>query len=405
VEGTIYTVRVMVRGDLNRQLVKSQTCTITIPEFDLTLPPGRGQLTTIEGLVREVIADLSIDQPVRKHTDAVTHDKIQAIINGLKTALSDEEEDTDETALASGTVVHHKEEGDVDDNDPVKPFTLRLDDPAGNSFLEFHGSTSDPKWNMRTYARSKQQNIDIGLAQPDDEEAKPTMNTVTEEEEEDNPKLKNEEIYVFPGICSSCGAALDTMMKKVSIPYFQVRVHGCRLLRLLTRSHCAQDVLIMSTNCDRCGYRDNEVKSGAAVSEKGRRIILKVEDSEDLSRDILKSETCGMEIPEIELVLNAGTLGGRFTTLEGILNQIYEELSEKVFTTGDSSSGQDRSNFQDFLSNLRAVSSNMWPAVLHMVLMIDNRSNQRNDRSRLSSMIRWPTRTSKTSTLPTQTPT
>ena len=44
----------------------------------------------------------------------------------------------------------------------------------------------------------------------------------------------------------------------------------------------------MSTNCDRCGYRDNEVKSGSAISEKGRRITLKVEDREDLSRDILK---------------------------------------------------------------------------------------------------------------------
>jgi hypothetical protein len=44
----------------------------------------------------------------------------------------------------------------------------------------------------------------------------------------------------------------------------------------------------MSTNCDRCGYRDNEVKSGGAISEKGKRITVKVEDREDLSRDILK---------------------------------------------------------------------------------------------------------------------
>jgi len=44
----------------------------------------------------------------------------------------------------------------------------------------------------------------------------------------------------------------------------------------------------MSTNCDACGYRDNEVKSGSAISEKGKKIILKVEDREDLSRDILK---------------------------------------------------------------------------------------------------------------------
>ena len=44
----------------------------------------------------------------------------------------------------------------------------------------------------------------------------------------------------------------------------------------------------MSTNCDKCGYRDNEVKSGAAISEQGKRITLKVEDRDDLSRDILK---------------------------------------------------------------------------------------------------------------------
>ena len=44
----------------------------------------------------------------------------------------------------------------------------------------------------------------------------------------------------------------------------------------------------MSTNCDKCGYRDNEIKSGSAISEKGKRITLKVEDADDLARDILK---------------------------------------------------------------------------------------------------------------------
>lgn len=97
----------------------------------------------------------------------------------------------------------------------------------------------------------------------------------------------NEEIYVFPGTCSSCGHPLDTMMKKVNIPYFQVRA-GIYIWSFLSILFCFQDVLIMSTNCDRCGYRDNEVKSGAAISDQGKRITLKVEDKEDLSRDILK---------------------------------------------------------------------------------------------------------------------
>jgi hypothetical protein len=59
------------------------------------------------------------------------------------------------------------------------------------------------------------------------------------------------------------------LMQRVNIPHFK-------------------DIIIMSTNCEHCGYRDNEVKSGAAISEKGKKIVLKVEDEEDLSRDILK---------------------------------------------------------------------------------------------------------------------
>lgn len=128
----------------------------------------------------------------------------------------------------------------------------------------------------------------------------------------------------------------------------------------------------MSTNCDRCGYRDNEVKSGGAISEKGKRITLKVEDREDLSRDILKSETCGLTVPEIDLVLQAGTLGGRFTTLEGILEQVYDELSEKVFAAGDSVGSADpdgpdiqhRNKFEIFLGNLKAVKNAERPFTL-----------------------------------------
>jgi zinc finger protein len=66
-------------------------------------------------------------------------------------------------------------------------------------------------------------------------------------------------------------------------------------------------------------------------------------------------------IPEIELVLQHGTLGGRFTTLEGILDQVYEELSQKMLVTGDSRSAEDedREKFRKFLKDLNAVGSFM----------------------------------------------
>ncbi|KAH9839907.1 zf-ZPR1-domain-containing protein [Rhodofomes roseus] len=324
-EGAVYTVRVLTREDLNRQFVKSATATIQIPEFELTIPASRGQLTTIEGLIRDTVTDLSADQPLRRIENEAVYQKIQTIIDGLKEVLADHEDEADEDATGEVKLPKKASEKDA----PMRPFTVRLDDPSGNSFIEFNGSMADPKWNMRTYHRTRQQNIDLGLINPDEPEA-PQGDSEAEAEE----GLKNEEIFVFPGTCSSCGHAINTLMKKVNIPYFK-------------------DVIIMSTNCDICGYRDNEVKSGSAISAQGKRITLKVEDKEDLSRDILKSESCGLQIPEIELVLQEGTLGGRFTTLEGILEQVYEELSVKVFT--DARRGDDK--FEEFLARLKAVKS------------------------------------------------
>ena len=41
----------------------------------------------------------------------------------------------------------------------------------------------------------------------------------------------------------------------------------------------------------------------------------------DLRRDLIKSESADVEVPELELVLTHGTLGGRVTTVEGLLSE------------------------------------------------------------------------------------
>ncbi|KAG0694429.1 zf-ZPR1-domain-containing protein [Suillus ampliporus] len=336
-EGTMYTVKVLNRGDLDRQLIRSESCSINIPEFQLVLPPSRGQLTTVEGLLRDIVADLSVQQPLRRIQDENAYAKIQEIIDGLKEIIADDEEGEDDEGK------DRPEKRELSKEDPVtRAITITLDDPSGNSFLEFVGSMSDLKWNMRTYERSLEQNRQLGLAPP----AEDTGENAEDEAEQQSGGL-NEEVFEFPGICSRCGRPLITRMKKVSIPYFK-------------------DTLIMSTNCEDCGYRDNEIKSGAAISELGRRITLKVEDRDDLSRDILKSDTSGLSIPEIDLDLHPGTLGGRFTTLEGILNQVYEELTEKVFNTGDAGviDVDDRAEFQEFLRKLKQVKNAEIPFTL-----------------------------------------
>lgn len=381
-KGCIYTVHITDVADLNRQVVKSEWCTVKIPELSVEIPSKRGQLTTVEGIVSDTLRDLELDQPLRKHMQPEAHEKIQALCNKLRQILGEEKKDTiAENVNAHASAVDTESETSLKNHGPVDssasassssapqqqrsfpPFSVRLDDPSGNSFVEFTGSiqargVSDAKWSKREYPRTRAQNEVLGLAGPADPNAlqtKPVKKVSSSEEaaaaggmeparcrgfskEESETEFDNEEIYTFQGTCSSCNAPLDTMMKKVNIPYFK-------------------DILIMSTNCDQCGYRDNEVKSGSAISPKGRKITLKVEDVEDLTRDILKSESAGFSIPEIDLDLKPGTLGGRFTTLEGLLQQVYDELSERVLMRGDSSASQDKVNFERFLGKLKAALS------------------------------------------------
>lgn len=64
--GAIYKCHVTTKADLNRQLVKTNTAVVKIPEIDFEIPAQRGHLTTIEGLLLTVISDLEADQPLRK---------------------------------------------------------------------------------------------------------------------------------------------------------------------------------------------------------------------------------------------------------------------------------------------------------------------------------------------------
>lgn len=215
--GTLYTGKILDRADLDRQIVRSSSCEITIPELDLTLPPTeRGQLTTVEGLIRDIVTDLSLDQPLRKIQAPEAYEKIQVLINKMKAILGDPEDDDDEAFKDAVPAAQR--------DTTLPPFTLKLNDPSGNSFLEFLGSMSDPKWHLRTYPRTFEQNVQLGLVAADDADAA--------KEEVPSGEISKEEVLVFPGKCSSCGHGLQTLMKRVDIPYFKV----CELYQTLVGS-------------------------------------------------------------------------------------------------------------------------------------------------------------------------
>lgn len=82
----------------------------------------------------------------------------------------------------------------------------------------------------------------------------------------------------------------------------------------------------MSNACDHCGYKNAEVRPGGGISEQGRIITLKIESIEDLKRDIIKSHSCSLSIPEVDVLVGAGT--SFITTIEGIPLRIKNELSK-----------------------------------------------------------------------------
>eukprot|EP00069_Balaena_mysticetus_P005697 bmy_18241T0 len=206
----------------------------------------------------------------------------------------------------------------------ASPFTLIIDDPSGNSFVENpYAPRKDDALVITHYNRTLQQKEKLGL-QAEEPEEKP--------EEED---LRNE-VLQFNTNCPECNAPAQTNMKLVEIPHFK-------------------EVIIMATNCENCGHRTNEVKSGGAVEPLGTRITFYITDPSDMTRDLLKSETCSLEIPELEFELGMAVLGGKFTTLEGILKDIRELVTKNPFTLGDSSSPGQTEKLQEFSQKLDQI--------------------------------------------------
>ena len=120
-----------------------------------------------------------------------------------------------------------------------------------------------------------------------------------------------------------------------------------------------KEVIIMATTCDICGHKSNEVKSGSGISSGGIRYRLVMTDTTDLDRDILVSETSSFAIPDLDFELSSSkSIGGRFTTLEGVFTTLKSQLTSVImpFSGGDShDSKSDKNHMKSFLDDLAAI--------------------------------------------------
>jgi zinc finger protein len=309
-QGSHYELRLTAMADFARQVVKADSATAKFIELDIEIPAGRGQLTNIEGLLSGIVDDLAMGQDARKEQDPDLHAKIEDIIAKGRAMLAGDD----------------------------FPFRISLDDPAGNSWIAPDTRDGVGKWSKREYTRTPEQNAALGLSDTAGASgAEGVIPTGGQGRLDVNDELIPDEVYSFPASCPACAHPCTTHMKMVDVPHFK-------------------QVVLMSTVCDDCGYRSNDVKTGGEIPEKGRRITLHVEGATDLARDILKSESCALSCPELELTVNAGTLGGRFTTVEGLLTQVRDDLRRQVIgdddAAGDSVAAEERARWDAFFARL-----------------------------------------------------
>jgi len=309
-KGVRITVTLANERDLSRQVVRSDSASVLVPAIDLEIPATgqKGEVTTLEGLLQRTITGLSQDQPIRRALHPDDAEKIDQYIERVEQLLS-----------------------------VSKPFELTVVDPSGNSWVENpHAPAADSGRVEEWFERSREEDNLLGLYSQEqlkeeyeqDEEVKP----LTEE------RLK-EEVLTFPTNCGECNAPANTNMKITNIPYFK-------------------EVVIMCTSCDNCGARSNEVKSGGGMEELGKKITLNVTHPSDMSRDVLKSDTCSIAIPELEFEMGGMSVGGKFTTLEGLLTDILDQVEKNSLWGGADAAAPDvvermqvfKAKFQDCIA-------------------------------------------------------
>lgn len=336
--------------DLNRQIVKSDSASLFLPAVNLEIPAStqRGKISTLEGILTTTADHLATQQSERLQLgDVDNFHRCRAVISKLRRWTGQTDiilEDESSSSL-----------GYTDSS--IFPFDVILDDPAGNSFIEnFQAPKRDPHLTHVQYTRTPDQDVLLGLSPPQLTEENPEHAASTPQYRMHRPENQNSrppehwdlkgEVMKFPTACPNCRCPTETDMCLTHIPHFQ-------------------DVILMCMICAKCGFRSTNIQGNCgAISEHGTRFILNVTNKDDLCRDVLKSDTAAIQIPELDLEVEGGSLGGLYTTVEGLLTKIVDHLvTSNPFGIGDSAEQRDGSllendlpgRYRAFLKKMRGM--------------------------------------------------
>lgn len=246
--GCRVTLHLKSPTDLNRRIVKSDRTSVKFLELDFEIPAQsqKGEVTTVEGIIDRSVAGLEQDQDVRREQHPDVAAQIDVFIEKLRNLKLVE-----------------------------TPFTVIFEDISGNCRVEnFNAPNPDPGCSIVHFIRTREQNHELGMftqTELNDETSTESTSRILKPIAEDEWTLEelHGEVLQFQTNCPNCQSKCETNMKLTSIPHFK-------------------EVIIMSTNCEACGVRTNEVKSGGGIEDQGVRITVKIDGRDDMSRDVLK---------------------------------------------------------------------------------------------------------------------
>ena len=356
-QGIHFELNVQTSKDMNRRVIKSNFATLNIPCCDLEIPQStqKGKLSTVEGFINTAKENFSASLE-----DGYYNEMGDEFINKIKEIIK----------KLSDTL-----------NGKMFPFLFILDDPSGNSFVENpYAPQTDPNIKVSFFERTKEMAESMGYSienQKIENDKSDNKNVINEKNNNiinsDEAKKKDEhskisyynkkkdftvyksksnisnylvnftdgiddsnsdidkKLFVFPEKCICCGSNGNLRNCICTIPYFK-------------------ELIISCFKCDNCDYKTTDIKGGGGISEKATKLTLKVLNKEDLNRDIFKSETSKIIIPEIGFETSDSSMGSMFTTVEGILDKICTTLQETPFGTGDSRNNE---KINEFIMKIR----------------------------------------------------
>ena len=349
-QGIHFELNVQTENDLNRRVIKSNFCSINVPICGLEIPQNtqKGKLTTVEGFIQSARDNFknSLDDGYYAEMGEEFIGKIKDLIEKLSEVLEGKK----------------------------FPFQFIMDDPSGNSFIENpYAPQSDPNIKVTYFDRTKEMIESMGYSYENQLEE---MGKEKDKKEEINNNNSNKSNQVHPsyydkkkdftvyktnseisnkiidftkGIDEKDSEELDKYSMSFPTKCFVCGEDGFMRSCLCTIPYF-KEIIIYCFKCEKCGYKTTEVKGGGGISEKGQKITLKVESQDDLNRDLFKSESSKIIIPEIGFESSDGSLGSMYTTVEGVIEKLYNNLKESPFGIGDSKLSN---KFEEFLKKLK----------------------------------------------------